>query len=114
MGMVRAAERGREAGWRGRLHEVIFRHDTRAGKAFDLVLLVLILFSVMVALLESVPAIGERHGRMLRQLEWCFTILFTIEYVLRLISVRSPVRYAVSFFGLVDLLAILPTYASLF
>src|SRR5687767_12129285 len=106
MGMVRAAEQGREAGWRGKLYEIIFGHDTRAGKAFDLVLLVLILFSVTVALLESVPSIGERHGRMLRRLEWGFTILFTVEYLLRLVSVRSPVRYGVSFFGLVDLLAI--------
>ena len=94
------------------MHEVIFRHDTRAGKGFDLVLLVLILFSVFVAVLESVPSVAQEHGRMLRGLEWGFTILFTVEYVLRLVSVRWPVRYALSFYGLVDLLAILPTYAS--
>ena len=113
-GMARRAEESAGGGWRGWLHEVIFRHDTPAGLAFDGVLLVLILFSVVVALLESVAWIAEQHGRMLRGLEWGLTVLFTIEYVLRLVSVRRPLRYAVSFFGLVDLLAILPTYASLF
>jgi voltage-gated potassium channel len=109
-----AAEESAQRPWRHRLHVVIFQHDTRAGKTFDKILLALIAASVLVAVLESVPAIKREHGRMLLALEWAFTILFTIEYLLRLVSVRSPLRYATSFFGIIDLLAILPTYASLF
>ncbi len=101
------------AGWRQRLHIIIFGHDTVAGKAFDVALLALIALSVLVVLLDSVPSIHERHGRALLVAEWVFTILFTIEYALRLAVVRSPVRYARSFYGLVDVLAILPTYLSI-
>jgi len=100
--------------WKERLHEVIFEADTPAGKTFDVALLVAIGISVTVVVLESVPSISARHGASLRLAEWIFTLLFTVEYVLRLISVRRPMRYARSFFGLVDLAAILPTYLSLF
>lgn len=99
--------------WRDHLHEVIFEADTPAGKAFDLALLVCILFSVAAVVLESVAFIREDFGPSLRTLEWLFTILFTIEYALRLISIRRPLAYAFSFFGIVDLLAIVPTYLSL-
>jgi voltage-gated potassium channel len=99
--------------WRGRLHEIIFEADTAEGKAFDIVLLWAILLSVAAVLLESVPAIRARHEFALRAVEWFFTILFTIEYVLRFISVGRPIRYALSFYGIVDLLAIVPTYLSL-
>lgn len=99
--------------WRHRLHEVIFEADTPAGRAFDLALLLAIALSVGAVLLESVASIRLRHGPALRAAEWSFTMLFTIEYVLRLACVRRPLRYARSFFGLVDLLAILPTYLSL-
>lgn len=99
--------------WRARWHEVIFEADTPAGKHFDLVLLALILLSVLAVSLESVRALRESHGAALRATEWIFTALFTIEYVARLATVRRPWRYAVSFFGVVDLLAILPTYLSL-
>jgi voltage-gated potassium channel len=98
--------------WRPRLHEVIFEADTRLGRAFDLILLWCIIISVLAVLLESVASIRERYGTPLRVAEWFFTILFTIEYVLRLMSVGRPARYAVSFFGVVDLLAIVPTYLS--
>ena len=100
--------------WRERLHEVIFEADTASGKVFDVGLLVAITVSIAVVILESVPAIRETHGSGLRIAEWGFTIVFTVEYALRLISVRRPLRYATSFFGLVDLLAVMPTYLSLF
>jgi len=101
------------AGWRRRLHEIIFESDTPAGRAFDVVLLVAILLSVAAVLLESMPEVRRRHGPGLRALEWTFTVAFTVEYVLRLVAVTRPARYAASFFGIVDLLAILPTYLAL-
>lgn len=99
---------------RRRLHEVIFEADTPAGKAFDIALLLLILLSVLTVMLESVGSIADRYGFWLRAVEWVFTAVFTLEYALRLISVERPTRYARSFFGVIDLLAILPTYLSLF
>jgi len=109
----REEERIAVASWRGTLYEVIFEADTPFGKTFDVVLLVCILLSIVAVLLESVAEIAEVYGTALRAAEWTFTILFTIEYLLRLISVGRPLRYALSFFGLVDLLAIVPTYFSL-
>lgn len=96
------------------MHEVIFEADTPAGKAFDVALLVAIVLSVMAVSLESVAPVRAAFGRELRVAEWVFTVLFTVEYILRLICVGRPIRYAASFFGVVDLLAILPTYLSLF
>jgi voltage-gated potassium channel len=101
------------AGWRRRLHEIIFEADTPGGRAFDVALLVLILLSVLAVLLESVPDVRDTYGRTLQVVEWGFTVLFTIEYVLRLVSVTRPARYARSFFGIVDLMAVLPTYLAL-
>lgn len=98
---------------REKLHEIIFEADTPAGKAFDLILLLGIVLSVLAVVLESVASIREVHGVALRRIEWFFTILFTIEYLLRLLTIRRPLAYAFSFFGLVDLLAIIPTYLSL-
>jgi len=98
--------------WRLKLHEIIFEADTPAGKWFDVLLIVCILLSVVMVMLDSVSAIQETHGRILLSGEWLFTILFTIEYALRLLSVGRPLAYATSFFGVVDLLAILPTYLS--
>jgi voltage-gated potassium channel len=97
---------------RDRLHEIIFEADTPAGRMFDLLLLLAIVSSVTVVLLESVASVRARVGPTLRALEWGFTVLFTLEYVLRLASVRQPLRYARSAFGVIDLLAILPTYLS--
>lgn len=105
---------GPSSGRRARLHEIVFESETRAGRLFDLTLIWLILFSVATVLLESVRRVREQYGDLLYALEWGFTLLFTIEYVLRLLSVRRPLRYATSFFGIVDLLAIVPTYISLF
>jgi len=98
---------------RQRLYSVIFEHDTRAGRAFDVALIVAILLSVTVVMLDSVASVAARYGRVLKAIEWGFTILFTVEYVLRLYSARRPARYAFSFFGIVDFLAILPSYLSL-
>ncbi len=112
--MERGSERKPFALWREQLHEIIFEADTPGGKAFDVALLVTIVLSVLAVILESVGAIAERHGPMLRVAEWGFTLLFTVEYVLRLLSVRKPRRYALSFLGVVDLLAVIPTYLSLF
>lgn len=101
-------------GWRRRLHEVIFEADTPAGKFFDVVLIGSILLSVLAVMLDSVAAIGNRYGTLLYGVEWFFTVLFTIEYVLRMLAIGRPLSYATSFFGVVDLLAILPTYVSIF
>lgn len=110
--MTTAADDSRRSRWRARLHEVIFEADTPAGRAFDVALLWCIVLSVLAVLLESVPAIRVRWEWPLRGIEWFFTILFTMEYILRLGSVGRPLRYGVSFYGLVDLVAIVPTYLS--
>jgi voltage-gated potassium channel len=100
--------------WQHRLHEIIFEADTRAGKWFDLFLILAILLSVLVVMLDSVAAISKIHGKMFLVLEWGFTLLFTLEYFLRLVCVKRPLKYAGSVLGMVDLMAILPTYISLF
>ena len=99
---------------REKLHEIIFEADTPAGKAFDLILLLGIVLSVLAVVLESVASIREVHGVALRRIEWFFTILFTIEYVLRLWCIKDSWRYARSFYGVIDLIGIIPTYLSLF
>lgn len=108
------SEESARAGWRHRLHEIVFEADTPAGRRFDLFLLVAILTSVAVVLVESVPEWRALYGARFRQIEWFFTALFTVEYLLRLVSVRRPLAWARSFFGVVDLLAVLPTYLALF
>jgi voltage-gated potassium channel len=102
-----------ERSLRERLRIIIFEADTPSGKAFDVALLCAIVVSVVAVMLESVTSIEEAHGGALRRAEWVFTGLFTVEYVLRLYCVDRPLRYARSFFGVVDLLAILPSYLSL-
>ncbi len=97
-----------------KIHEVIFEADTPEGRLFDIALLVAILLSVVAVMLETVPSFHDRHGQLLYILEWVFTFFFTIEYALRLYCVYNPVKYAKSFFGIIDLLAILPTYFSFF
>ncbi len=100
--------------WRDLLHEVIFEADTPAGKVFDIALIWCIVISVVTVVLESVSAYREVSGDLFHSIEWFFTILFTIEYVLRLVSVGKPLRYATSFFGVVDLFSVIPTYLSVF
>jgi voltage-gated potassium channel len=105
---TRAASR-----WRGKIHEIIFEAETPAGKIFDVFLIFCILISVVVVLLESVSSIRVQYSRVLFSIDWFFTFLFTVEYILRLVSVKRPRLYAKSFYGIVDLLAILPSYLSL-
>ena len=101
-----------QSSWRARLHEIIFEADTPLGKAFDIGLILCIILSVIAVMLDSVAAIRAEYGGLLLAVEWGFTILFTIEYVLRLTCIGRPWKYATSFFGIVDLLAIIPTYLS--
>lgn len=103
-----------ESGWRLRLYTIIFEADTVAGRRFDLLLITAILASILVVILESVHSIAERHALLIDVLEWGFTLLFTAEYVARLLCVRYPMRYALSFFGIIDLLSVLPTYLAFF
>jgi voltage-gated potassium channel len=100
--------------WRLKLHEIIFEADTPAGKWFDVILIVAIVAIVVMVMLDSVSAIQSTYGPILYAGEWFFTVLFTIEYLFRLASVGRPFAYATSFFGIVDLFAILPTYLSIF
>ena len=105
--------RAGEATWQRRLFNIIFGHDTWSGKAFDIGLLIAILVSVAVVMLETVEGMRFESGRVFYALEWVLTGLFTVEYILRIACVRRKRRYVLSFFGVVDLLAILPTYLSL-
>ena len=102
-----------KAAWRDRWHTIIFGHDTPAGRTFDVWLIVLVLGSIVVVILESLPELPRDQRRILLAAEWIITSLFSIEYVMRLLTARTALRYATSFFGIVDLLAILPTYLSL-
>jgi voltage-gated potassium channel len=102
------------SGWRHRLHTIIFEADTPGGRRFDTALFLIILLSVLAVSLESIGEMRLRYGQKLRVLEWVITGLFTVEFLLRLLAVRRPWRYVLSFYGLVDLIAILPTYLSLF
>jgi len=97
-----------------KIHEVIFEADTPSGKYFDIALLLSIIVSVIAVSLESIESIDKVYHSQLVIIEWFFTILFTIEYILRLYSTEHSVKYSTSFFGVVDLLAILPTYLSIF
>ncbi len=101
-------------GIRARLHEIIFEADTKVGRIFDLVLIISILVSIGLVMLSSVQSVSIRYGALLYELEWYFTVLFTIEYALRLFCVGRPLRYARSFYGIVDLVAFAPTYISFF
>jgi voltage-gated potassium channel len=100
------------APWQRRLHTIVFEADTPAGKAFDVLVMASIVISVLVVILESVASVRNAYGPALVALEWFFTIVFTVEYGIRLLSVRRAWRYVTSFFGVVDLLSILPTYMS--
>ncbi len=96
--------------WRERWYEIIFEADTPAGKLFDVLLLIAIVLSVLVVMCESVDTIRQDYARLLVGAEWLFTLVFTVEYGVRIACARRPWRYILSFYGIVDLLAILPTY----
>lgn len=99
---------------RERLYKIIFESDTHAGRLFDIVLLWLITLSVLAVVLESVKTVQEHFGGILIVLEWLFTLFFTLEYAVRLYCARTPLKYAFSFYGLVDLLSIIPSYLSFY
>lgn len=101
------------SGWRKELFIIIFEAETKAGKYFDFGLIAAIVLSVLVVMLDSIASVSARYGEILGALEWMFTIAFTIEYFARLACVNHPTRYARSFFGVVDLLSIFPTYAAI-
>ena len=100
--------------WKEKLFSVIFEAETRAGKNFDICLLILILISIILVMIESVPSLLKEYDSYLYKAEWVITILFTTEYVLRIIVVKKPWKYMTSFYGVIDLLSILPTYLSIF
>lgn len=100
-------------GWRLRLYTIIFEADTRAGRLFDQWLIVVILASLVVVVMDSVQPLALQYNRLFSSLEWLFTAVFTLEYLARLACVRHPWRYALSFYGVIDLLALLPTYLAL-
>jgi voltage-gated potassium channel len=100
-------------GWRRHLFDIIFEADTPAGRRFDIALVFAILLSILVVVLDSVPRLHKEHGDALSALEWVFTLLFTVEYTARLVCVQRPWRYATGFYGVIDLLAVLPSYFSL-
>jgi voltage-gated potassium channel len=108
-----SAEETAQSPFRARLHTIIFESETTAGRLFDLGLLLAILVSVAAVMLESVTSIAEVIGPQLRAIEWTLTILFTLEYGLRLLAVRHPWRYATSLYGVIDLLAVAPSYVAL-
>ena len=101
-------------GWRLRWYTIIFEADTRAGRLFDKTLIAIILLSIGIVMADSVEALHLVYGRGFLVMEWVFTVLFTVEYIARLVCTRRPLRYALSFYGLIDLLAVLPTYLALF
>ncbi len=100
--------------WQLKLHEVIYEADTPAGKRFDVILLIFILASILVVMLESITHIDKVYGNLLNTAEWIFTILFSIEYIARIISVRKPWRYILSFYGIIDFLSTVPLYLTAF
>ena len=101
-------------GWRRNLHEIIYGTHTPAGKLFDIVLLIVILYSVVIVMLESVPRIDSKYHEFLNISEWIVTILFTVEYILRIVCIKRPSKYIFSFFGVIDLLSTIPKYLSYF
>jgi voltage-gated potassium channel len=101
------------AGWKRKIFIVIFKADTRGGKLFDVALIISILLSVVIVMMDSVSALRQQYGGTLYSSEWFFTILFSIEYALRIVCVRNKRNYIFSFYGIIDLLSIAPTYLSL-
>ncbi len=107
-------ESNNKVSWRHRLHEIIYEADTPMGRLFDVILLILILLSVILVCLESVPSINSQYYELFNAIEWGITFIFSVEYILRLIAVHKPQNYVFSFYGIIDLLSTLPKYISLF
>lgn len=104
----------KEPSWKNKLHEIIYEADTPSGKLFDVVLLIFIVLSIVLVMLESVDYIGNKYYGILNILEWIITILFTFEYIARIICVKKPKAYIFSFYGIIDFLSTIPKYLSLF
>ena len=100
--------------FREKIKIIIFGTDTKAGKLFDVVLIISIVLSIITVMLDSVVEYNQQYGHIFRIAEWTFTIMFTVEYLLRIYSIRRPFSYIFSFFGVIDFLAIIPSYLSLF
>ena len=100
--------------WQHKMHEVIYEADTKAGKIFDIGLLIIIILSISIVMLESVPSLHSDYGDFFDKAEWVFTVLFTLEYIARIISIGKPLKYIFSFYGIIDFLSIIPTYLGLF
>lgn len=100
--------------WKEKLHEVIYEADTPAGKWFDIILLIAILASIILVMLESVESFDNKHHDFLNISEWVITILFSIEYILRIVTIQKPSKYIFSFYGVIDFLSTIPKYLSLF
>ena len=100
--------------WRSQVHEVIYETDTPKGKLFDVILLLAILASVLLVMLESVASIYAKYSKLFEYVEWVITLFFTAEYILRIVCVKKPLKYVLSFYGIIDLLSTLPKYISLF
>ncbi|MBW8199385.1 ion transporter [Flagellimonas abyssi] len=101
-----------QAKWKKKLHEVIYEADTPAGKSFDILLFILIIISVILVMLESIDEFDEHYHKTLLTLEWIVTIFFTLEYIARLISIKKPLKYVFSFYGIIDFLSTIPLYLS--
>lgn len=99
-------------GWKNKLHEIIYEADTPMGKWFDIILIIIILFSVLLIMLESVKSIDAVYHKILLALEWIVTIFFTIEYIARIICIKKPTKYIFSFYGIIDFLSTIPLYLS--
>ena len=104
----------KEPSWKNKLHEIIYEADTTSGKQFEVVLLIFILLSIVLVMLESVDYIGNKYYGILNILEWIITILFTFEYIARIVCVKKPKAYIFSFYGIIDFLSTIPKYLSLF
>ncbi len=99
-------------GWKDKVHEIIYEADTPMGKWFDIILIIVILISVLLVMLESVKEINAKYHAILLTLEWLVTIFFTVEYILRVISIRKPFKYVFSFYGIIDFISTIPLYLS--
>ncbi|MBT8257897.1 MAG: ion transporter [Bacteroidia bacterium] len=100
--------------WRDKLHEIIYEADTPIGRTFDFILLIAILASILFVMLESVEYVDNKYHEFLNVAEWVITILFTIEYIVRIVAIKKPSKYIFSFYGIIDLLSTIPKYLSLF
>lgn len=102
-----------ETKWREKTFKIIFGHDSVKGRVFDLILIITILFSVAIALLDSLDFLHVKYAKLFYTIEWVLTFVFTIEYIVRLMVIKNPLRFARSFYGIIDLFALLPMYLSI-